>query len=261
MLEKEAVLKKMKEQQKQACSCTVCGRRRNDIESQLEFLYNSYYQELENFANVQVASPDVYRPHPHLSHHKHHQHGISQGKDTTNGTKKYPDMPALISDDSMDEFDDELSDEDDQSVPSSSSYSDKGGDSGIVEFGTSLTVQGGILTVADDFLKNDGRKFLDLMEQLAQRKISPNRPAQMDDDDSGSENGDGWDDYDEGSNSEDYDEDEENHYSDQQRVEESRRMFQIFAAKMFEQRVLTAYQEKVTLNFKFFRLPLTAPRN
>jgi hypothetical protein len=28
MLEKEAVLKKMKEQQKQTCSCSVCGRRR-----------------------------------------------------------------------------------------------------------------------------------------------------------------------------------------------------------------------------------------
>ena len=30
---------------------------------------------------------------------------------------------------------------------------------------------GGILTVADDFLKNDGKKFLDLMQQLAERKV------------------------------------------------------------------------------------------
>ncbi|KAI8924502.1 hypothetical protein BC831DRAFT_436454 [Entophlyctis helioformis] len=33
--------------------------------------------------------------------------------------------------------------------------------------------------------------------------------------------------------------------TDQQRMEEGRRMFQIFAAKMFEQRVLAAYREKV----------------
>ena len=32
---------------------------------------------------------------------------------------------------------------------------------------------------------------------------------------------------------------------EQQRMAEGRRMFQIFAAKMFEQRVLTAYREKV----------------
>lgn len=30
-----------------------------------------------------------------------------------------------------------------------------------------------------------------------------------------------------------------------ERMEEGRRMFQIFAARMFEQRVLTAYREKV----------------
>lgn len=66
-----------------------------------------------------------------------------------------------------------------------------------------LTLSGGILTVADDFLKNDGRKFLDLMEQLAERKI-----RQLDDelDRNGDANGE-WDegDYDD----EDYDEEEE----------------------------------------------------
>jgi hypothetical protein len=35
--------------------------------------------------------------------------------------------------------------------------------------------------------------------------------------------------------------------TEEQRMEEGRRMFQIFAAKMFEQRVLTAYREKVWL--------------
>jgi hypothetical protein len=34
--------------------------------------------------------------------------------------------------------------------------------------------------------------------------------------------------------------------TEEQRMEEGRRMFQIFAARLFEQRVLTAYKDKVT---------------
>ena len=46
-IEKEAVLRKMKEQQKTSCSCTVCGRKRTAIEEELEILYDAYYRELE----------------------------------------------------------------------------------------------------------------------------------------------------------------------------------------------------------------------
>jgi hypothetical protein len=49
-IEKEAVLKKMKEQQKHSCSCSVCGRKRTAIEEELEVLYDAYYEELEQFA-------------------------------------------------------------------------------------------------------------------------------------------------------------------------------------------------------------------
>jgi len=38
-------------------------------------------------------------------------------------------------------------------------------------FAKSLTVKGGILTVADDLLKNEGKKFLDMMEKLAERRM------------------------------------------------------------------------------------------
>ena len=48
-IEKEAVLKKMKEQQKHSCSCTVCGRKRTAIEEELEVLYDAYYDELEGY--------------------------------------------------------------------------------------------------------------------------------------------------------------------------------------------------------------------
>ncbi len=52
-VEKEAVLRKMKEQQKHSCSCTVCGRKRTAIEEELEVLYDAYYEELEQYANHQ----------------------------------------------------------------------------------------------------------------------------------------------------------------------------------------------------------------
>jgi hypothetical protein len=52
-VEKDAVLKKMKEQQKHSCSCTVCGRKRVAIEEELEVLYDAYYEELEQYANSQ----------------------------------------------------------------------------------------------------------------------------------------------------------------------------------------------------------------
>lgn len=57
-MEKEAVLKKMKEQQKHSCSCTVCGRKRTAIEEELEVLYDAYYEELEQYANHQQINLD-----------------------------------------------------------------------------------------------------------------------------------------------------------------------------------------------------------
>ena len=39
-------------------------------------------------------------------------------------------------------------------------------------------ILGGILTVADDLLKNDGRKFIEMMEQLAERRMQREEDAQ-----------------------------------------------------------------------------------
>jgi hypothetical protein len=36
---------------------------------------------------------------------------------------------------------------------------------------------GGILTVADDLLKNDGKKFIEMMEQLAERRMAREQGA------------------------------------------------------------------------------------
>ncbi|KAJ3163423.1 Stress response protein nst1 [Geranomyces michiganensis] len=237
-LEKEAVLKKMKEQQKQTCSCSVCGRKRTVIEEELEILYDAYYEELENFANDQgpKSSPGPATPQRQLNSSSQYRPPPPLPLPSGRIEHEMRDEDGEYDDEDEDEEDDEDEDDDDDDLDD---YEHDPSES-IFEFGSSLTVKGGILTVADDFLKNDGRKFLDLMEQLAERKI-----RQLDDemDRNGDANGE-WDDadYDE----EEYDEEEEeDSMTEEQRMEEGRRMFQIFAAKMFEQRVLQAYREKV----------------
>lgn len=119
---------------------------------------------------------------------------------------------------------------------------------------TDILDLGGILTVADDLLKNDGKKFLDMMERLAERRMQKedntpdqsNNYFQEEEDDE-----DAFDDEDDEVNyNKDYRKYITNTFykdtrTEEQRMEEGRRMFQIFAARMFEQRVLAAYREKV----------------
>jgi hypothetical protein len=49
--------------------------------------------------------------------------------------------------------------------------SEENEDESNFNFAKSLTVKGGILTVADDLLKNEGKKFLEMMERLAERRL------------------------------------------------------------------------------------------
>lgn len=276
-VEKDAVLKKMKEQQKHTCSCTVCGRKRTAIEEELEGLYDAYYEELESFANQpnhNGEGPPMLGPSRHF--------GSTSGCTSQVMPSSYPpQQPSRgrivehVGDDDEEEGDEEYSEEEEEDEEDE--YSDDEEPEEIhrdhptehqtdfFNFGNSLTVQGGILTVADDLLKNDGKKFIEMMEQLAERRMAREEdakdqysanyphpvnggnypahshppPAEDDGDDYGDDEEEEYD-----SQEEEYDE-EEDTMTEEQRMEEGRRMFQIFAARMFEQRVLTAYREKV----------------
>lgn len=114
----------------------------------------------------------------------------------------------------------------------------------------------GILTVAEDLLKNDGQKFLEMMESLADKRIQRERAAADGFSESEYEDDEDEEEYDEEEEEDEEDEDEleeedggagEEPLTEEQKMEEGRRMFQVFAARMFEQRVLTAYREKVSL--------------
>ncbi|RMY54933.1 hypothetical protein D0864_13872, partial [Hortaea werneckii] len=285
-IEKEAVLRKMKQQQKHSCSCTVCGRKRTAIEEELEVLYEGYYEELEQYAHHDqppLPSSDGLMPDP-LHHHRpphplaapppmHPQHR------TSNVREHFDDDEEEYSDEEEEEYSDEEDYSDEEPEPPR-------GVPDFFNFGQNLTVKGiltpwleklqqglkgkadNLLTVADDLLKNDGRKFIEMMEQLAERRMqreteaeyaaanpshpgayAPTAPGYVHEDPLAA--GDEYDD-DEASydSQEEYDddmeeEDEMGGLTEEQRMQEGRRMFQIFAARMFEQRVLTAYREKV----------------
>ncbi|GAQ90337.1 hypothetical protein KFL_006290020 [Klebsormidium nitens] len=173
-IEKESILREMREQQRHICSCSVCGRRRTVLEEELELLYDAYYSELED-----------------------------------RGDSGEIDIEMI----------DYQSDE--------------------VDLSLSLkAVEGGVLTVADDLLMDDGRKFFSLMEKLADGRAQNGYEPMPDQYGYGEQEGE----YDD----ENYQEEDEE-LLEEQRIEEGRRMFQMFAAKMFEQRVLAAYREKVAL--------------
>ncbi|CAN9079452.1 unnamed protein product [Alternaria sp. RS040] len=271
-IEKEAVLRKMKEQQKHSCSCTVCGRKRTAIEEELEVLYDAYYEELEQYAHHQqdigsfmpeanygYASSAPHHPRPMLNSHPHPPPGTYDDDDEEEEEEEYDSGEE---DDEDSEYDSEISSEGDYSSGEPSLPPPEPSD--FLQFGSSLQVKGGILTVADDLLKNDGKKFIEMMEQLAERRMQREEDAQVQahpgaqhrsytghshnapppDEDDYDDEGEDDDEYDDDDYEED-EEDEEGAMTEEQRMEEGRRMFQIFAARMFEQRVLQAYREKV----------------
>ncbi|KAL8846683.1 MAG: hypothetical protein Q9221_008242 [Calogaya cf. arnoldii] len=266
-VEKEAVLKKMKEQQKHSCSCTVCGRKRTAIEEELEVLYDAYYEELEQYANhqqISLVDGTPILPTAGL-HHPKSRFPPNRNMPPINYQRASRGRIQEISHDEEEMDDEEYSEEDEdeefsEEEPDEEPVEPKATD--FFNFGNSLTVQGGILTVADDLLKNDGKKFIEMMEQLAERRMQREEDAQyaaaaglshpamqphnhgppVEDDTYDEE--DDEDSYESG-DEEDYEDDEMETMTEEQRMEEGRRMFQIFAARMFEQRVLTAYREKV----------------
>ena len=146
-VEKEAVLKKMKEQQKHSCSCTVCGRKRTAIEEELEVLYDAYYEELEQYANHQQISLEDGAPiiaRPQLYHPMSRQRSqASQAFNQQNSRGRIQEIgdggdAGDVDEDSDPGEEDDMSDDYDNSEapPQNPAATD------FFNFGNSLTVQG-----------------------------------------------------------------------------------------------------------------------
>ena len=149
-VEKEAVLKKMKEQQKHSCSCTVCGRKRTAIEEELEVLYDAYYDELEQYANHQQISLDDGTPI--LPPSGLHPHPMARFPPNRAPPPMNPQRPARGRIHEVLEDDEEGDDEDYSDDDEEEEYSDeepeeepRGPAADFFNFGNSLTVQGKLL--------------------------------------------------------------------------------------------------------------------
>lgn len=162
-VEKDAVLRKMKEQQKHSCSCTVCGRKRTAIEEELEVLYDAYYEELEQYANNNQGSFDEGAPiippprlyHPPLRSPGQHTRTHGQFHPSRGRVQELPEDDDDLEDDydeeeeDEDEEEEEEDDEDDDEL-----YSDedefedeetRAARADFFAFGNSLTVKGGCI--------------------------------------------------------------------------------------------------------------------
>ncbi|EEB05410.1 fungal protein [Schizosaccharomyces japonicus yFS275] len=328
-VEKEAVLQKMKEQQRYSCSCSVCGRKRMAIEDELEVLYDAYYEELEQYANIQrnkaaaaaagvamgttvaaiagghslgvvneaISRDAVENPFGDYASQIQSvrqttstvtiasemtsealQEAVAKAEAAAESSTSNNDASSSTTESSLAQETESAS----STEPTSATMADvsqktistrpvvrhhndmlhtashtehnahhhdsrhTGFSTDLYNFGSSLTVKGGILTVADDLLKNDGRKFIEMMEHLAERRIQREDNSMLEPKDEYDEEEGDLDEELEDENDE-YDdmEDEADMMTEEQRMEEGRRMFQIFAARLFEQRVFQAYREKV----------------
>lgn len=147
-VEKEAVLRKMKEQQKHSCSCTVCGRKRTAIEEELEVLYDAYYEELEQYANhTQTRLDDGTPMMPPPRMYGHPMARLPPDRIPPLMNAQHPSRGRIqeLADDEEEGDDEEYSEDDDDGEE----YSDdepqeelRGPAADFFNFGNSLTVQG-----------------------------------------------------------------------------------------------------------------------
>jgi len=159
-VEKEAVLRKMKEQQKHSCSCSVCGRKRTAIEEELEVLYDAYYQELEQFANHDDGLPNTPHamPPPRTPIAYRNQAHPMAGAYPVQGRihELGDDAEELDDEDEYEEEEDEEDDEDDEEDEEdeySDDYEDDElppGPTDFFQFGNSLTVKGELCILSLD---------------------------------------------------------------------------------------------------------------
>jgi hypothetical protein len=146
-VEKEAVLRKMKEQQKHSCSCSVCGRKRTAIEEELEVLYDAYYEELEQYANQQQSNKYPNLPPSGYSTNippPPRPPGPPSRTTHRNQVPNHRDQRVEELDDD-DEFEEEEDDDEDEILEHPLSPLPHDSRPDFFNFGNSLTVQGALI--------------------------------------------------------------------------------------------------------------------
>lgn len=163
-VEKEAVLRKMKEQQKHSCGCTVCGRKRTAIEEELEVLYDAYYEELEQFANrnnSDLSNGAATMSDPRANGRLRTQRRPMVGQFPIEGPGHQPlENDEDVDEEDYDEDEEPYSDDDIEEIPR--------GPPDFFTFGNSLTVKGKLGIARSEFSADQTRWDLDGGRRLAE---------------------------------------------------------------------------------------------
>ena len=118
LIEKDTVLRKMKEQHRHMCGCAVCRRKKVNIESELDQLYEQYYDELSHYAMEQRAAANGLQAYPMGSGPFPGSVEVDATGQVTRPDHRAPDPKAMppddiIGDEGSEEYDDEEYDDED----------------------------------------------------------------------------------------------------------------------------------------------------
>lgn len=157
-LERDSVFKVMKEQQKITCNCSVCGRKRQIIEQELKKLYDNYFdgidtQELIAAELFNINNQQSYKKH---QHQQQQQQSRSRKGSGTNLQQPHPSQQQQQQQSQPQQSQQVQQPQQQQQHPTQSS---------------DVQRRNGIMSVAEDLLQNDGKKFLEMMEKLAESRI------------------------------------------------------------------------------------------
>jgi hypothetical protein len=269
-VEKQELLKKIKEKHKHICSCTVCGRKRAVIDREVERLYDQYCTELEyNTTKVNKTESTL--------------HNIN-----TNTQPSEPPQPIQQQQFSNDDVPplEHTNEEDFEDIEEEEDFRDVDDNlEGLMQynFGRNLYVDQGAITITEDWLRQNSADIIDILYRFvqsdsgeglemmmmgtssAQTKHQHRRPLKRDEEDEQDENV-TYDDEEE-EEEEDEEEDEEDEEDEEEEEEEeeerhthnevednkwreSKKMFRMYAAKLFYEKIVMAYREKLALEMQ-----------
>lgn len=198
-LDKDVLLEKVRRQKGHDCACSVCGRKREAAEQELDALYEAYFHELELYSArlLNDSSALMFQPLDSESEIRNISDESSSRGTQDSHSALTPDTTVtsrLSGKNNEDDWDLQWSRPGSRNSERSLDSKDKQDSSheaytrsiGPVNVTTSPAKSsenvdpsiesesgfaGGILSVADDIIRNDGRRFMDVMDHLDNSRL------------------------------------------------------------------------------------------
>ena len=241
IIDKHDLLQRMKDQSRQTmCHCEACSRRGNFIEDELDQIYDHFYRELsfayQPISLSQASSSQIAAATNAADKKRPGSAGSTISAGMVASSKEDLEMSAGVV-------------EKIYRLPNASTPPapfKMGWDDIDEHFDHTLQpMAGGKLTFAEELLSDDYRKFMVMIEHLpVQESVDFDDDDDEGDSDTYVESDDEFSDADYSDQDVIPSDDDDESATSGERLEESRRMFQIFAAKIMEERVVRAYMER-----------------